>query len=149
MDINNTLSRNGQHIRIYEHDRLGRDDPLITWNVRDIVVVNNILSGTRDPTAALLSVFDQRRTRTAEQMGVVVDHNAYFRSRAGAPAALVQWAAGRRGARTFRTLGEYRRRTGQEQHGLELAQPHSNPFFSRSRSVRPRRCRPGRRSHWC
>jgi poly(beta-D-mannuronate) C5 epimerase len=128
--INNTLANNRQNIRIYEGTRTNPADPLNTWDVRDITVENNILSNTTDPEGALLSVYDQQRQRTGEQLGVSADFNAYYRTNSGMPATVVRWPGVADPDMLFASLDEFRHSTGQEFNGIAIDDQPINPFFA-------------------
>ena len=117
---NNTLSRNKQNIRIWEGYREN--------NVWDIVVRNNILSNTTSTGGGLFTVLSQDNHKSASSMGVSANYDAYYRTNASAPVALVDWSL-YRNIKRFKTLSEFRSYTGHERSGFAIDNVSTNPFF--------------------
>ncbi|WP_354351806.1 right-handed parallel beta-helix repeat-containing protein [Pseudarthrobacter sp. PvP090] len=130
---NNTVAGNRNGISIAQdqrsaantatagHDpRQANPDPSMPWIAQDIRASNNVLSAGSDPAGKLLMVADQTRTKTAQQMAVVANHNLYHRSTAGAQTSPFSWSAGTAGSRSYGDLATFRLATGQEAKGSLL-----------------------------
>jgi parallel beta-helix repeat protein len=126
---NNTLVANKVNIRVFEGNRTSTTNPLITHNVRDIIIKNNILSNVSDPTQSLFSVDDVQKRKTGEQMGVSANFNAYYRTNTLAPKTLVQWSHWPTKILMLKSLVEFRAATGRENNGLAIENVAVNPFF--------------------
>jgi len=115
---NNTLVGNGRGIQTTDWTRQ-RSNAVFPENVGDTVIRNNIIvDGTgRRISTALLAVEDFTRQRSAAQMGVTADYNAYFRTGAAGPQYVALWA---RVGGNIQPLdfAAFQRRTGQETHGI-------------------------------
>jgi mannuronan 5-epimerase len=125
---NNTLVNNQENMRVFEGDRVN-SDPLITWNVRDVVIRNNLLSNSNDPVSGtLLSVYSSKLVKSAEQMGVSTNYNAYYRTNGSLPPVEVMWVQVGSLLR-YQTFAAFRAATGQEANGLAIDNVAANPFF--------------------
>ncbi len=115
---NNTLVLNGRGIQATDSSRRS-SDTTFPADVKAMAIRNNIVvdaNAVWPKPPALLAIEDFTRTRTGSQMGVTADYNAYYRT-GTAPQTLVMWARSG-GTSLFADLAEFRRRTGQEVHGL-------------------------------
>ncbi|MEU5880180.1 right-handed parallel beta-helix repeat-containing protein [Spirillospora sp. NPDC047279] len=129
---NNTLTGNGRTIHLVQdprrasdpsaagHDprQKGRPDPEMTWLISKIRVSNNTVAAARPGTACLLCVEDHSHERSAAQMGIVLDGNAYVRRNDQTPSRLIVWSRGKGEPAVFGTLAEFRAATGQETAGV-------------------------------
>jgi phage tail protein X len=130
---NNTLIGNGRAIQATDWTRQTAD-PLFTESVGNMVVKNNLMV---DGRRAHLAIEDFTRQRSAEQMGVTADYNGYFRT-VGTPQYASMWARNG-GTIRFLELTGFRRRTGQEAHGVavnDTPSPFTNPTMG-DYTVRP------------
>lgn len=125
---NNTVVSNARGLRVVEGDRTS-GDPLISRDVRDIVVRNNLWSNVSDAMGALVVVDDDADQRTAEQMGVSLNRNGYYRTNASQPTNLIAWANGAPGFALYQNLAAFRSATGQENNGITVDDTATNPFF--------------------
>ena len=136
---NNTLVDNNRHINIIEDDRtiddpdtpghdarFPRPQPGLTWDIHDVVVRNNILSGGRATTMA--SVDDTDKRRSAWDMTASFDHNAYHRPSSDTPRWVLGWSDWPTAMLAGSTLTQLRQRTGQEARGLAFDDV-GDPFF--------------------
>ena len=137
----NTFARNKRDIDITQdwrkqtdlstpgHDpRQSLPDPTMPWLSANVVVRDNILDTATGN--ALLGVEDFTLTRSAKQMGISVDANAYARSSAASPAWLVVWSAGSGNGgnpNVFTGLAAFSAFTGQEGSGQETVLPTVDP----------------------
>jgi parallel beta-helix repeat protein len=128
---NNTLSRNQQNIRISEQNRKLVPGSLVSRDVHNITIRNNILSDSQNARGALLGVDDTRNRKSAHQMGVRSDYNAYYRSNALSSGPLIAWARGASDTH-FTSLDAFSSSTGMEAHGLHI-EAAANPFFINER----------------
>jgi parallel beta-helix repeat protein len=137
---NNTLVDNNRHINIIEdhrtiedptmagHDsRFPRPQPGLTWDIHDVVVRNNILSGGRATTMA--SVDDTDQQRSGWDMTVSFDHNAYHRASSATPRWVLAWSNWPSSMLAGTTLAQVRQQTGQEGLGLAF-DDEPDPFFT-------------------
>ncbi len=127
--FNNTFSRNYEDVRIIEGSRYSTADPLISWNVSDIVVKNNILSNGTSTSKRLFIVDDVSAQKSANAMGVTANYNAYFRTSSTSPSILVLWAQWPNNPLMPNTLAQFKSGTGQEASGVALDNLSVNPFF--------------------
>jgi trimeric autotransporter adhesin len=125
---NNTFVGNNRSINIVQDGRRygdgspGQDprhpnDPTMTWLLGPVVVSNNIVANQLAGNC-LLCVEDYSRQRTAEQIGVTADGNAYNRPNTGTPSWVVVWSTGAGNPAVFTTLDTFRYATGQEAGGV-------------------------------
>lgn len=116
---NNTLVGNGRGIQATDWTRQ-TNDPVFPESVGDTVIRNNVMvdasSADWGKARALLAIDDFTRQRSAAQMGVMADYNAYYRSGV-TPKYVTMWA---RSGGTVQSLdiASFRLRTGQETHGI-------------------------------
>jgi hypothetical protein len=102
------------------HDpRQKQPDPTVTWLLGPITVKNNIIGG-RTPGNCLLCVQDSALKRTAAQIAVTADGNAYQRASATSPQWTVTWPVGPGNPQVYTTLAGFRSGTGQERNGTEF-----------------------------
>ncbi|MDQ1663967.1 MAG: trimeric autotransporter adhesin [Blastococcus sp.] len=102
------------------HDpRQAQPDPTMTWLLGPMTVKNNIIGG-RTTGNCLLCVQDSALHRTAAQIAVTADGNAYHRLSAGSPTWTVAWPVGPGNPQVYPALAEFRSGTGQERHGTEF-----------------------------
>ena len=102
------------------HDpRQALPDPTVTWLLGPVTVKNNVIGG-RTPGNCLLCVQDSALSRTAAQIAVTADGNAYHRTSATSPTWTVTWPVGPGYPKVFTTLAAFRSGTGQEAHGTEF-----------------------------
>jgi hypothetical protein len=102
------------------HDpRQKQPDPTVTWLLGPITVKNNVIGG-RTPGNCLLCVQDSALHRTAAQIAVTADGNAYQRASAGSPQWTVTWPVGPGNPQVYTTLAGFRSGTGQERNGTEF-----------------------------
>ncbi|WP_186759079.1 right-handed parallel beta-helix repeat-containing protein [Arthrobacter alpinus] len=102
------------------HDpRQNNPDSTIPWLTQDIVISNNVLTGSAGGGNCLLCVTDQARTLTAEAMRLKVQGNAWNRPTVNSPLTMVSWAAGGAGSTKFASLSSFQQATGQESSGAE------------------------------
>ena len=94
-------------------------DPTMTWLIGPVTVTNNVIGG-RTPGNCLLCVEDYAQHRSAEQIAVTADGNAYHRTSSGSPKWTVTWPVGQTNPQVYTTLAAFRSGTGQERNGTEF-----------------------------
>jgi parallel beta-helix repeat protein len=117
--INNTVVGGNTGILVKETERQPRPNPneqRATFDTARITVRNNLLSGQRG--TALTAQRENCRERSS--MFAALDHNGYHRP--DGQGRLVEYTPGTGGACSteFRSLEDFRRATGYEQHGREI-----------------------------
>jgi hypothetical protein len=130
---NNTFVGNGRSINLVQDPRRYGDgspgadprypnDPTITWLLGPVTVANNVVA---NPTSGncLLCVEDFSKERTAEQIGVTADGNAYNRPSDSAPEWVAVWSRAGGDPDVFTTLDDFRAATGQEAGGVIVTGP--------------------------
>ena len=118
---NNTLVRDKRAICVLDDSR-----PELTNNV---TIRNNIISNGAPDSSEMVFTYDSSSPpKTAEQMNITLDYDAYYRTSSSRPATLVRWSRGATLA-SFNTLGAFRLGTGQEAHGFGIDDVAINPFF--------------------
>lgn len=135
---NNSLIRNGRDLHLIQDHRgddptapahaTGRDprhppDPAMTWRIGQITIMNNLIALGRDGTTCLLCVEDTTHRRSAAQIGLTVNGNAYTRSKSDNPRVLVVWPTGPGDPKSFETKAAFRDSTGQEKSKTPLPLP--------------------------
>lgn len=117
---NNTLVGNGRGIQATDWTRQ-TNDPVFPESVGDTVVRNNVIvdGNGRPNSRALIAVEDFTRQRSAAQMGVTADYNAYFRTGAVGPQYVAYWARAGGNVQAL-DLAAFHQRTGQEKHGIAV-----------------------------
>ncbi len=133
---NNTVMGTGRPINVVQDSRRasamsfpGYDyrrptpDPTVPWVTRVIRVSNNVISGPTSAANCLLCVEDYTHARSAAQMDVLANGNAYRRRSRGAPAWVVVWSAGRGDPRVYTSLADFRRSSRQEARGRLVLAP--------------------------
>ena len=123
---NNTIVKNRQNVRIAEGSRTSTST-VITKNVQDVVLKNNIYSNSSDSSQAFLVVNNSQLT--FQQMGVVLNYNAYYRTSGTAPGTLAYLAGGTSGHKHYKSVSALQTSVGQEQQGLGIDNTSTNPFF--------------------
>ncbi len=126
---NNTLSRNNGNVRVLEGERRRPNDPIISYDVRNVVIRNNILSNVGADGSWLLGVDDSTGRRSAAAMNVSADYNGYYRSSSDTPSLLALWARWPGDPLLAQTLPDFNL-VGQERHSLSIGDTPSNPFFT-------------------
>lgn len=144
---NNTAVRNGRGIEVLEgrrdaasgtgdgrfpppYDRRHGSDPRILWNVQRVNVMNNVVAEGRPGSWSLIGVNDATRRRSAEQMGVRLDHNAYWRG-PGSPVRFTHtWSDWPDSLRKFETLDEFVAATGQDSRSMASDGSPQNPWVT-------------------
>ncbi|ROR80764.1 parallel beta-helix repeat (two copies) [Plantibacter flavus] len=95
------------------HDRRQpQPDMTVPWLVRNITVSNNVVSGAAG--GCLVCVEDQSKEFTAEQMKLTLNGNLYQRASASAPSLVVRWGQAGATPKSFKTLAEFTKATGQD-----------------------------------
>jgi parallel beta-helix repeat protein len=133
--IGNTLVRNGAagtaviestNMQIYNNtfdDNLrGIDviDGTRSEIVSNVAIRNNLISGTRPASNNLLAVNDVSHHRSAEQMGVSVNYDAYSRENATFPKFLVTWSDYPTTVKVFTSVSDFEAKARQELNGSAL-----------------------------
>jgi parallel beta-helix repeat protein len=90
---NNTVVNNGRDMELVQDSRIatnlsimGHDprrpqpDPTMTWVLKNVTVMNNIIGGANDYD---IYAFDHTGTRSANQMGIVINGNIFAKPAAG------------------------------------------------------------------
>lgn len=128
---NNTFAGNNGSVWLVQDSRRpatapGRDprqpfpDPTMTWVITSATFVNNVLANQRGGRPCMLCAQDGERLRTAEQMGVVTNHNVYNRPDLRTPSRLVTWSRGPAAPEHYAALSPFRFDTGQETAGHQV-----------------------------
>jgi hypothetical protein len=133
MDIwNNTVVDNaGRPMWVVQDSRLasnlstpGHDprqqlpDPTVTWLLGPVTIRNNVIAGGA-ASNCLLCGQDSQLFRSATDMKITADGNAYQRTSTSSPQLMVHWPVGARDPQVFSTIAAFRAATGQEAHGAE------------------------------
>jgi hypothetical protein len=139
---NNTLLRNKRDIFVLEGSRTNQDlsypghdnrfpvpNPEVPWSIQRVTIRNNVLSDVNTGGTGLLVVDDSTHQRTAEQMQVTADYDAYHRSKATAPKFVSVWSRWPAGKLTSTTFAGFVNSTGQEAHGF-AADNVANPYVA-------------------
>lgn len=124
---NNSLWMNGRAISVVENSRTS-SNPTIPSNVDDVVIRNNLISSARAGTAQLVSTEDTTRSRSAAQLGVSFNYNAYHLTSSTSTDWLVGWANYPAAYGVFKNLATFTSKTGQEKSGSYRVAA-TNPFF--------------------
>ncbi len=66
---------------------------------------------------------------TFQQMGVVLNYNAYYRTSGTAPGTLAYLAGGSSGHKHYKSVSGLQSSTSEEQQGLGIDNVSTNPFF--------------------
>ena len=119
---NNTLVGNYRDIRVTDDDR--------PENTLNVTIRNNILSNGDSDSSEMVMVQDYSSSlKTAKQMNVTLDYNAYYRTSSSKPSVLVHWSLGSRLA-AYNHVNAFRSGAGQEEtHGFGIDNVAINPFF--------------------
>jgi parallel beta-helix repeat protein len=113
-------SRQASNLSTPGHDpRQALPDPTVTWLLGPITVKNNVIGG-RTPGNCLLCVQDSALYRSAAQIAVTADGNAYHRTSSTSPRWTVTWPVGTTNPQVYTTLAAFRSATGQERNGTEF-----------------------------
>lgn len=94
-------------------------DPEMSWILGPVRFSNNVVS--QSSSNSLVDVEDYSRTLSAEQMGIVLSGNAYYRSAFTSPTWLIIWSRGPSNPFTPTSLSQFKAATGQEATGREFA----------------------------
>jgi trimeric autotransporter adhesin len=125
--FNNTTARNDRNIYVLEGARnSGTAD--VPQQVDDVRIVNNVLSGAGSGADLLLATDDATHRRSAEDMRVTANNNAFYRTSATSPRWLVAWGDWPTDQRVFNNLAEFAQATGNERNGIAV-DGGSEPFF--------------------
>lgn len=106
---NNTAADNGQDIAAVDGTRRQALGP--------VVLRNNAMYAGAGGSRVLVAVADYSRQRSAAQMGVTADGDAYCRANPNSPPTAAQWAAVP-STLSFHTLAQLAQSTGQESSGI-------------------------------
>jgi parallel beta-helix repeat protein len=128
---NNTFVGNGRTLHLVQDKRRasnpadpGHDprqkgpDPEMTWLLGKITASNNTFADSRAGAACMVCVEDHSHERSAAQMDIRLNGNAYLRRNDQTPQWLVVWSRGKGGPATFGSLAEFKASTGQEPQGI-------------------------------
>lgn len=69
-------------------------DPTMTWTINPAVISNNLVLGGNATSDALVGVQDFTKQQSAEQMGVTMNRNYYYRVADSSPGWLAVWSKG-------------------------------------------------------
>ncbi len=117
-------SRQSTNLSTAGHDpRQSLPDPTVTWVTEKLRFSNNVFG---DPVAGdnwcgVLCFEDKTKTKTAAQAGITLNGNVYSRTNKAVPPRLIRWAAGAAGMTNYDTLADFKRATGLESAGAEVA----------------------------
>jgi hypothetical protein len=122
---NNTLIRNNRAINIVQDDRdvnpmhSYRDPTLpLSWQSRHVAVRNNIMADSTGD--CLLGMEDFTGRFSAIDLDVSALGNVYGRPDSASPRWFVVWSRGHGDPYAFRTMGQFRKTSEQEQPGVSL-----------------------------
>lgn len=128
---NNTFVNDGRPVNVVQDKRLasnlgtpGHDkrrpapDPTVPWIVKDVRVSNNVISDPSARAGAMVWLQDATQQRTAAQMGVSTDGNAYYRRSATTPSNVAVWPSADGRTESYKTLRQFHAASSQERHGL-------------------------------
>ena len=117
---NNTLVRNKMDLMVSDDSR--------AWTTANVTIRNNILSNGLAGATELFEAVDYTSPpRTAAQMGITLDYDAYYRTSSSTPSVLARWQNST--LTPYSTIDAFRSATGQEAHGLGIDNVATNPFF--------------------
>jgi parallel beta-helix repeat protein len=154
---NNTFTNNSRTIWVAQDPRIATDlgtpghdprqklpDPTVPWVITDVEISNNIFRYSRAGANCIVCVDDYTKKRTAEQMRVTLNGNAYNRVSSGQPkwVATLATAAGTRGSsRRCRPCG--RPRVTRPSRSGSTAATSATPrrTAAATSGPRPNRCR--------
>jgi hypothetical protein len=130
---NNSVANGLRDISVYDSNRLNTNASQIaqgiTWEVRDVVIKNNILSNTNTSNQHMLGVYDEQSRKAAEAMVSALDSNAYYRRSSSSPIATHRWGRQGQGSTYYLTVDQLRTATGKELRGLAIDNVPIHPFF--------------------
>lgn len=112
---NNTLVNNKRTMAFIQDSRRQTNAGLVAtvpWVMRNVSVVNNVLSYGTDPCPILTQ--DYTKTWYGNDFGVSLNGNLYHRATTSAPSNLACWANGSAGTRSFKNLSDFRKHTGSD-----------------------------------
>lgn len=87
-------------------------DMTVPWILKNVTVSNNVISGGGG--GCLVCVEDQSKEFTAEQMKLTLNGNLYQRASVNSPSLTVRWGQGAATAKSFKTLADFTKATGQD-----------------------------------
>lgn len=87
-------------------------DMTVPWILKNVTVSNNVISGGGG--GCLVCVEDQSKEFTAEQMKLTLNGNLYQRASTSSPSLTVRWGQGAAAAKSFKTLADFTKATGQD-----------------------------------
>jgi len=102
--------------------------------VNVVTIRNNVLSGATTGTQTQLAVIDANDQRTAAQMGVTANHDAFFRVSPTSPEWLATWSNGPLTPVLATSIADMRTRTTAEDRGME-ANGSSNPYIANANGL--------------
>lgn len=129
---NNTFVGNGRPLNIVQDSRRNTNpydqavdtrqrfpDPTMPWTLGPVTIRNNVVAQSTTAANCLLCVEDYSHTKTAAQMGITSDGNAYHRTAATAPTWLAVWSRGTTNLNpaVYTTLAAFTSGTKQEVNG--------------------------------
>ena len=118
---NNTLAGNYQDIRVQDDSRVP--------NMSNVTIRNNILSNGASNSSEMVLVIDYNSPpKSAKQMNVTMDYDAYYRTSSSKPSVLVHWSLGSSLA-AYNNVNAFLSGAGQETHGFAIDNVAINPFF--------------------
>jgi trimeric autotransporter adhesin len=109
---NNTFDDNLRGIEVIDGTR--------SEIVSGVMIRNNLISGTLPASNNLLNVNDVSHRRSAEQMGVSVNYDAYSRERSTFPKYLVTWSDYPTAVHVFTSVADFGAKARQELNGSAL-----------------------------
>jgi hypothetical protein len=99
--------------------RIAWPDPEMPWTLGPVTFRNNVVSGGGGN--CVQCVEDYSGQRSAEQMGISVDGNAYYRPSTSTPTWLMVWSRGPGNPYVFTSLSQARATVGVEPRGQEFS----------------------------
>ncbi|MFN8076555.1 MAG: PKD domain-containing protein [Kineosporiaceae bacterium] len=137
---NNTMVSNVKGVDMFDGDRMAADpttrgadsryptpDPLMTWEVSDVEIRNNVLN-TKSGSKFAFGYDDARKTGNASALRIATNDNAYWRLSATSPTWTAAWGMyPSPGMVASKTLSAFAQSSGQETRSVEVTQT-SNPW---------------------
>jgi hypothetical protein len=112
-------SRLASNLSTPGHDpRQQLPDPTVTWLLGPVTIRNNVIGGGA-ASNCLLCAQDSQLFRSASEMAITANGNAYHRTSASSPRLMVHWPVGARDPKVYETIAAFRSATGQEANGAE------------------------------
>lgn len=132
---NNTLANNqGSQLGVYEDSRKNTNafelSRGITWDTRNVVLRNNLMSMSATTTAPLIHTYDTNYPKQvgASDMIAVLNYGGYWRKGSSSPSSFSYWVW-KTSANNYGTLPALRTGTSLEANGMAYDNVMTSPFY--------------------